>query len=253
MAKDPANIKRAKERVLQNFIHEAVVSTWANTSKVEVSKKELESVVEKARSDYPDDLSFRKSLANAGLTIDDWIEKIKKTELEKKLFLKLREKIATPSDEELKSYYDENIQEFKEKPRVRLKQILVEKEEDAVKIHKAVTGGEVSAEFTNSKSDITWIEQGTLEVFDRAFSMKTGQWSPVLKSVYGFHIYRVEELKPGRQLPFSEAKDNIRQLLMADREQAAYSAWLEQEIRQASVTRNDAVISAISVETIGEK
>ncbi|MCB0393737.1 MAG: peptidyl-prolyl cis-trans isomerase [Bdellovibrionales bacterium] len=252
MAKDPKNIKRTKERVIQDFIHEAVIETWAEKSKIDVSKNELDNSIESARKDYPDDISFRKALASAGVSLSEWKSDLRRSLMEKKLFDFLRKKMASLTDEELKSFYDENHLDFKENPRVRLKQILVEKEEDANRIHKALTSNTVSENFPARHSETTWVDQGTLEVFDQAFKMKKGQWSPVLKSVYGYHIYRVEEFKPGRQWTFEEAKDKIRQLMMADREQAAYSAWLEEQIRHANVSRNDAVISAISVETIGE-
>jgi foldase protein PrsA len=74
----------------------------------------------------------------------------------------------------------------------------------------------------------------------------------VLKSDYGYHLIKVIERKPARQLPFEKAKDKILAILMADREQAEYSSWLEEQVRHATVKRDDHAIASISVETIGE-
>ncbi len=253
MAKDPINIKRAKESVIQNYIHEVVVKTWAKKNKISVNEEELDKQVDDVRAQYPDDTSFRKSLASAGIDISTWRDQLRKTLLEKKVFDKIREEIHPPTVEEMRSYYNANKSTYKEKRRVRLKQILVEKEDDARKIRKGLVNSKKFESFAPKQDDTGWIEEGTLEVFDRAFRMKKGAWSAVLKSVYGYHIYRVEEFQPARQWTFEEAKDKIRRTLLADREQAAYSAWLEDQARAADVYRNDSLIDSVRVETIGEK
>jgi parvulin-like peptidyl-prolyl isomerase len=109
----------------------------------------------------------------------------------------------------------------------------------------------VSAE-ASIGGDTGWIPQGVLDVYDKAFKMPKGSRSRVLKSPYGYHIFRVIDKKKARLLPLSEAKESIRRILLADRDQATYASWLEKQMRSIRVFRNDEAISSIRIETLEE-
>jgi hypothetical protein len=66
-----------------------------------------------------------------------------------------------------------------------------------------------------------------------AFSMKVGQISEVLGSIFGFHVMRVTEKKVSS---FEELKDQIRQKLIAD----AVNQDIEPKVKTAGVTVDEA-------------
>ena len=90
-------------------------------------------------------------------------------------------------------------------------------------------------------------------MFDKAFLMKKGVWSGILQSNYGYHIYKVLDKSLKKQLTFEEARDTIYKTLMEQRQQAAYFSWLEEQVRQLKVFRNNQAISNIHIETISER
>src|SRR5690606_37024557 len=105
----------------------------------------------------------------------------------------------------------------------------------------------------SNNGETDWIAKGTLDIFDSAFGWPIGKRSPVLKSPYGYHIFEVIAKKPEMQLNFQEARASISRLMRADREQAAYSAWLEEQIKRARVFRNEELINSVTVVTRGEQ
>lgn len=109
------------------------------------------------------------------------------------------------SDEELKDYYDLHKREFLRPERVRVSQILLEKEDKAIAILEQVkmTSEETFREIARKESsgveaakggDMGVFEMGQLpfEMERVVFSLRVGESSPVVESTYGYHIFRLD-------------------------------------------------------------
>ena len=58
------------------------------------------------------------------------------------------------------------------------------------------------------------------------FSMAAAQISPVVESELGFHILLCEKIKPGKQIPLSDAAPGIRRLLWERRRRRRQQDWI---------------------------
>jgi peptidyl-prolyl cis-trans isomerase C len=259
-AKDEANLTRAKEETLQAFILEVIGKDYAAKSGLTISRQEVDAKVAEIRSRYPDDLAFRRAMAEENLSLEKWKEALEFTLLQKKIFEKITKDLPPPTENEIKNFYDASKSQFNHPARVRLRQIVLEKEDDAKRILDDLNDGgnmaklakqfSVAPEGTNG-GDTGWIEKGTLEVFEPAFKMAVGTRTKVIKSPYGYHIYEVLKKEPEGRLSFVDAKAKIRAQLVERSDRKAFSAWLEEQVRHSSVQRNDALIQAIKVTTRG--
>ena len=256
--KDEKVIKRIKDSVINDFIVQKVTEGFAKRNSVLVRKEELEAEINTVRAFYPDDLTFKKALAEQGLSFQEWSGRVKDSLLQKLVLKKIKDSLEQPTEEELKTFYDSNKELFREPEQVKLAQIVLKSENDAKQIQEELRKGkklsDLAREFSVAPEaaqdgEIGWIEKGTLEVFDKAFSMPVGQKSGILKSPYGFHILEVKGKKPETVLDFSEAKPVILKRIMEKKEQATYSQWLEFEIKRAKIFKDDALIETIQVET----
>lgn len=259
-AKDEANLERTKSDTVQSFVLEVITRDFAATNHISVSAQELDTKVQEIRAKYPDDIAFRRALAEENLSVDKWRKDMEFTLLQKKVLDKISEKLSPATDAEVKEYYDANKTLFQTPARIRLRQIVLEKEDDAKRIMDELSNGADMVKLARSFSvapegekggDTGWIEKGTLDVFDQAFKMNIGARSKIVKSPYGYHIYEVLKKEPEARLSFQEAAAKIRSLLMERKQQAAFTAWLEQQVRAATVQRNDAILRAIKVTTRG--
>ncbi len=260
-AKDPGNVKRAKEDVIRVFILQTLIEGYAKGSSISVDDAELEKEINQFRSSYPDDLSFRRALAEENLSMSDWKEELKQTLLSRKVFKKMAEKVPQPSEEEVKKYYEENKAAYKRKDRIYLRQIILDDLSKAQSVRdelKKQDFGELAKKYSvapEAKSGglVGWIEKGSVDIFDKAFALPIGGMSQVLESSYGFHIFKVERKTGPGFATIEEVRPEIVQTLVGKREQAEFAAWLDKQIRASRVLRDNDLLSAITVETRGQK
>lgn len=259
-AKDSNNVRRAKEEIIRNFILASMIDDYAKNEKLSVTEEDLEKSINQIRSSYPDDLSFRRVLAEENLSFSAWKDELKKSLLERRVFAKLSEKAAAPTEAEIRSYYDEHKDRFRRKERAYIRQIIVDEitkaqslREELKKKDFADTAKKFSVAPEGKTGGIVgWIERGSVDIFDKAFTLPVGGLSQVLESSYGFHIFKVERKAPAGIAALEEVRDVIIQAIKGQKEQGEFAAWLDKQIRASRVLRDNDLISAISVETRGE-
>lgn len=147
-------------------------------------------------------------------------------------------------DDEIQGYYREHLKEFIEPEKIRARHILVKvnpkgKPEDEMKAESKakellnrVEGGEDFAELARefSEDPNTKAKGGDLWYFSRgrmtpefekiAFKLKVGEISPIVKTVFGFHIIKVEDKKLERVLEFNQVKNQIEKILKDKRQRS---------------------------------
>lgn len=259
-AKDSSVVSQAKAAIVQNFIVHEVTEDWAKSKQIFVRKEQLDNEIRSIRSNYPDDIAFRKSLADNGLGFEEWQDQIKFTLLERLVLDELRKQVKPPSADQIKSYYQANKNLFVVPAAVKLRQVVLENEVNAQKIMKSLQQGKSLASLAQKFSisseaslggDVGWIERGYLAAFDNAFRMNVGQRSSIYKSQFGYHIFEVTAKRTAKTLSLEEAKQKIEKSLVAEQEQIIYSTWLEEQVLKARVFKDDDFIKHIQVHTRG--
>ncbi|MFO8240703.1 MAG: peptidylprolyl isomerase [Dissulfuribacterales bacterium] len=142
------------------------------------------------------------------------------------------------SDEDVRLYYQAHKNDYKVPAQVKVRHILLrlpkDADEELVKqtrqrmedILKKVNAGEdfavSAAAFSEdpvsraSGGDLGWVVRSKLDpVFAKAaFDAKKGQAVGPVRSVYGFHLLKVEDRRPARQQTYDAVADRIRKELM---------------------------------------
>lgn len=256
-AKDPNNILRIKEDILKDFLVKSLTLDWARSQNIVISDRVLDVEVDKLRANYPDDLAFRRSLAQENLSFSDWRDELRFSLIEKEVFAKLNEKIKAPSEDEIKSYYEKNKDRFKKKERIFIRQIVVDSEAKSDALKMDIKGGdfaELAKKFSITPEGKTggvvgWIEKGAVDYFDPLFTAGSAVQS--IQSPFGFHLIKVEKKAPAGISPLDEVKAQIIRALKAQREQAEYIAWLDAQLRSSKVLKDYELINSIKIDTKG--
>jgi parvulin-like peptidyl-prolyl isomerase len=132
-------------------------------------------------------------------------------------------------DDDLKAFYDENIDQFMSEEEVRVSQIFMEPKshEQAKECYQAlrktrdrVLDGEdfesVANEVGDKKGeeiDLGFFKQGDTmpEIEALTFSMRDGEISPIVATHFGFHIFKVTGRKSPEPVPFEQIKDQLKE------------------------------------------
>jgi parvulin-like peptidyl-prolyl isomerase len=152
------------------------------------------------------------------------------------------------TDEEIRGFMDKNPELFRAPESVHVRHILLrtgreakpeeiesqrKKAEDI--LAKAKAGEDFSAlvttysedKITQKKNgDLGYIEKGRYgkEFDESVFNLKPGEISPVIRTVKGFHIFRLEDRRPAGTRSLSDVRPWITSRLMTGKEQEARDA-----------------------------
>ncbi|HRO66067.1 MAG TPA: peptidyl-prolyl cis-trans isomerase [Pseudobdellovibrionaceae bacterium] len=256
-AKDPVTIRNAKEEIAKDFIVQSLIQDWMRTRKISFDDVAVDKEVEKIRAGYPDDLSFRRSLAVENLSFSEWRESLRYNLIERAFFETLRQQISTPTETELRRYFEEHRAQFRKRERIYIRQIVTDDEAKAELLKAELKKTDFAAlakkyslapEASNGGL-VGWVEKGNVDFFDSAFSQNTGTVGGVVKSPFGYHLIKVEKKLPPSPGSFDEARPEILKTLIAQREQAEFVAWLDGQIRSSRVLKDADLIRGIQVET----
>ena len=102
---------------------------------------------------------------------------------------------------------------------------------------EAVTGG-----------DLGYIEIDKMpEEFSPIAELKKNQLSEVIKTPYGYHIFKIIDVKPPRELSFSESKKNIMEKFARDEQSDNFKKWLIDLKNNSNIKINEHVLSEVSL------
>ncbi|HZE20304.1 MAG TPA: peptidyl-prolyl cis-trans isomerase [Candidatus Angelobacter sp.] len=154
------------------------------------------------------------------------------------LFAKMKPEQAPVPEDSIRAYYEANPLEFTEPARAHARHILVSlppgdaparaaaraKAQEALRRAKAGEDfGSLAKELSDDRGsaaqggDLGEITRGQVvkEFGDAVFALKPGELSGIVETQFGFHVIRLESLKPQRLRPLDDCRAEIRGVLGA--------------------------------------
>jgi len=218
----------------------------------DAKKKQLDKMI--------DELLLMKEAEARGLDKDPDIQKklesYRKRMITEKLYQAVAQAESPVSEEEIKKYFEEHKDQFEEKEKIRVSQIMImvppnadpEKEKEAkVKIEQALKRAKKGEDFSKlaqeyseggptagKGGDLGYITKGRMmpEFETAAFSLKNvGDISDIVKTQFGYHIIKLTDRKPAHTQSLEEARDRIVRQIEAQRRRDARQN-LPQELRK---------------------
>lgn len=255
--KQPLRAQAFKEKLLNDMIDEALLLQEAKRLDIAATDTELAEEYVRYKSQYTEAV-FQDMLKAKNISNDEWKEERRRNYV----IDKLRDATAPNPDQikesELKSFYEQNISDFNRQEEVHVRQILVGNEDTAKMIHSKLLAGDNFAALAQQYSispdakqggDIGYFSRGTFPpVFDKVcFALPVGGVSDVVKSEYGYQIFKVLDHRPARTIPFAEAKTLILRSLRQDGGQKQFETLLAQLKLNAKITIDAKKLSKIEV------
>jgi peptidyl-prolyl cis-trans isomerase C len=159
------------------------------------------------------------------------------------------------SEDDLKKYYEEHKEDFKKDREINTRHILLKTEEEAKQVQAKLQKGEDFTELAKKYSidpnvkqsggEIGFQPKGSLipEFESAAYKLnKVGQVSGIVKTQFGYHIIRLEGVKPPSYVPLEEVKDFIKQKNAQEKQKEVLEKYIEELKKNAKITINEALL-----------
>ena len=227
-----------KEMVLNQTIMRYLILSEAKAKDIVVADEEVNSYIKNLESSFKQDLA--PVLEQLGVTLEELQEQVKEqlmiTQL---LIVEASVEDVSITDEDLKKFYREAKDSLMVGERVEASHILVETEDEAKAIVAKLKAGadfaELAAERSidpsakTNKGNLGFFERGQMvkEFEDVAFALDLRVVSEPVKSEFGYHVIKVYKKESPKQLAFDEVKDNIKQVLLEQRQQEVLASQQE--------------------------
>jgi len=195
---------------------------------------------------------LRQEAVRRGLKSDPYVEARLK-ELEQQfladylVFTELRRRTQV-SEEEIEAYYGAHEREYLYEYRVS--QILVNTPEDAAKVQTllrtkpwAWVANRYSVDpIAKRGGDLGYLTKGNMipELEAVVFTMKPGEMSGVIKSDFGYHIFRLDDVREALvAVGLEDMREQIMNTLMLEKRKRTYREFLDSLKAHASITYKD--------------
>jgi len=226
--KDSKRFLEIKKQILDDLIQKKILEKEALKEGVQIGEEELEAEIKKYKSRY-NEREFQEILEARNIDYTDWRE-VKRVNLltDKLVRGKLFADIEVP-EMSVREYYEAHLEEFTRSEAVRIRQILTDTQEKADALYARLKAGENFARLAhdyslspdrNQGGDVGYVARGHFpKEFELCFDLKIGELSPIVSSLYGFHIFKLIEKKPEERIAYEQVKGQI-------------EGWLRDQLRE---------------------
>jgi foldase protein PrsA len=232
------------KQTLDNMINELIVNQAAQKAGITVTDQDVQTELDALKKQMGSEDMYQQALQQYGMTEAKLKEQLHMQAALKKL---LADKISV-TDDAIKTYYDQNKQQYATPEQVQLSQIVVKTKDDAAAIVSQLKGGADFAALAKEKSTDTnskdkggaldYVSKGTLDpaVEKAAFALKTGEISdPVQAGNGSFYVLKVTDHKAAATPTLEEKKADIKNELESQQLSQLSPTWLDEQKSKATI------------------
>lgn len=237
---------KIKTYILTTLIDEYLVVEDGKKMGIDVSDEEVEEDLRKTFSGLPGGITGYIKMYT-GLNLQN----LKERTITALLFKKTLERVSSDikvEDREIEEYYLSHKDTFYEPEKVRALQIVVKSYDKAKTLYELLTASqnppgfeEVAKENSISPEakdggDLGYIAEEDLpEEFSVLFTLNPGEISKIVKSPYGYHIFKIIDKKPAREKTLDEVKEEIRKTIYKNKKEKIIKEYMSKLRAKADV------------------
>jgi parvulin-like peptidyl-prolyl isomerase len=227
---------QVKEELLNRLVERKMLLREAQRRRIKIGLPDINNRIESFRSEQGQDV--KTVLAGQGIDFEKWKNDVwEDLMIERLLAHDVNNKVAV-SGVEVRKYYQNNPQQFERSEQVRVRQIVVSSEAEAQQVLEQLQGNPDFAAIARERStapeaaqggDLGYFSRGDMPAeFNVVFTLPKGGVSGIVKSPYGFHVFKLESKRPAGLLGFEEASPTIREKLMHEKQDRRYQQWFKE-------------------------
>jgi peptidyl-prolyl cis-trans isomerase C len=225
-----------KREFLNRLIERKMMLNEAQRKRIKVGLPEINARIATLRGEHGKDV--KEELASLGIDFEKWKSDIWEDMMIERLLARDVNRHITVSSAEMRRYYQQHSEEFEKPEQVRVRQIVVANEVDAKKVMELLQApGADFAALAREKStapeaakggDLGYFAMGDMPAeFNVVFGLPVHGISDIIKSPYGFHIFKLEDKRKAGRISFEEAAKEITERLRREKGDERYKQWLK--------------------------
>lgn len=225
-----------KDEFLNGLIERKMMLQEAQRRRIKISVPEINARIEKLREENGKDV--KEALAGLGIDFEKWKSDIWEDMMIERLLARDVNRRVSVSPLEIRRYYEANPQEFEKPEQVRVRQIVVPTEGEAQKALEQLQTGNDFASLARQKStapeaekggDLGYFATGDMPAeFNVVFGLPKGGISGIVKSPYGYHIFKVEDRRKAGKVSLEDSRKEIAEKLRRIKEDARFKQWFKE-------------------------
>jgi peptidyl-prolyl cis-trans isomerase C len=214
---------------------------------IKVSEKKTRDLLDRfIETQFGSRSAFLETLGNVGTSEREVLTEIRRQAVTLDLRKKIVGKVVI-SDSFLQSAFQQRQKQLATPERRRVLNVVVESQDEAEQIAQRLADGEsieaIAAAVSIDQStrtkggDLGYLAESQLEakVGRAVFAVKKGQVYGPAQGSYGWNVGLVAGIRPSQPADFDTVKDELKLQLKQEQEQAKWSRWLAEIIRDADV------------------
>lgn len=257
--KEQEVLYEVREKILNQLIDDKLRDQEIAKSDISVEDREVDDAIEHVKKEsYFTDEELREALAQEGLTLEAYAERVKEDILRAKLVnLKVRSQIII-TEEDVKSYYERHKDKYGSKTKYHLRHILMEpsplddeKRNEAIeeKLHVVLNKLREGQLFENlakqysesptadSGGDLGVFKLDTLssQIKTAVAALKPGEFTSVIDTDQGYQIFMLQDIIEEPGVPIEDVKSEIDDALYGEIIAKKYDSWIETLRKRAHI------------------
>jgi peptidyl-prolyl cis-trans isomerase C len=223
-----------KAEFLNRMIERKMMLREAQRKRIKIGLPAIKKRIASLRTEYNKDV--KEMLASQGVDYETWKSDIWADMMIERLLAREVNRHISVSSAEVRRYYKANAPEFERPEQVRARQIVVDTEEEAKTALELLQGGADFATLAKEKStapeagkggDLGYFAMGEMPAeFNVVFGLPKGGISGIVKSPYGFHLFKLEEKQLAGKIGLKKVSKEITAKLRREKEDKRYKKWL---------------------------
>jgi len=236
--------KKMQREMLEALIDRKLAKAEAKRRGIVVSDKEIDAAMAqfKQRNNIPDDETFAKGLAQAGLSVKEFKQQLADQMTQERLLVVVVGTKASISDTEVRRLYDQQFKKGGTQVHIVTLRMpfppgATEAQKDEIKqkaetILSAVKRGEslagAAGQFSLKPSDVGFVSQSDLDprLAEYLSNLKLKEVAPILTQE-GIQLMQVVGSRSGEARPFEAAAPEIRRILQQQEMEKLFAEWVK--------------------------
>lgn len=176
---------------------------------------------------------FKEALEDKGIDIDEYKEDLKDKIKKEKLYKKIASaKIRKATEDDLKRYYKNNINEFSIPSKIEIAEYSSADKNELLKVMQQPMYNSDQITITNKEISAKELHPKLLYILSQT---KEGQFTPILKAGDSFVTLYIKKKKDVQALPFEQVKDAVFAKVMKERERDVIREYFEKIKAEAKI------------------